>query len=692
MAIRDFNLPPYEPGGPQLVPPRRSPVWKRAVTWILAALTFLILLAFVAVLVVLHSARFHTYVVQTVEQEASASLNTRVTLQNYALHLPALRLDLYGLTVDGVGPGANAPLLQVDHIGLGVRVISVFHRQWNLDEVAVDRPVVHVIVDQAGHNNLPHPQPSNSNTNIFDLAVRHVLLDRGEVYYNDRKSLLDVDLRDLQLQSSYDAADGGRYFGNLSYRDGHLQYGTYAPIPHDLQAQFDARRDRFGLNNVLLKSGNSQVRLDASLEDYSSPKVHATYAITLDGGELRAELKNPSLPAGTVITEGTADYVSVVNRAVLDTTTVAGRLSSSGLQFRTPSLRTDLRDLAANYNLANGNAAVSDLRGRILGGQLSGSATLRDISGKSQGHVAAAVRGVSLADLKVLANASGLKAIAITGRVNADADANWSGNANDLVARVNATANGNVKPARQNGAQAIPVDAVIHARYANANQTIALDQSFVRTPQTSINANGTVSNHSVLQVQVRANDLHELETLADVFTTPTPGQPAPTPLGLSGTASFNGTVRGSTSVPQIAGQLNANNVTVRGSSFRMLRTGVQASPSQVSLQNGVLEVGRQGRATFNVQTGLHQWSYTPASPFVVNLTASQLSIAELAKAANASVPVTGTLDANIAVHGTQRNPIGQGHVDLKNASVEGEPIQVADARFQGTGDEVHANL
>ncbi|MGC2110116.1 MAG: translocation/assembly module TamB domain-containing protein, partial [Candidatus Korobacteraceae bacterium] len=41
---------------------------------------------------------------------------------------------------------------------------------------------------------------------------------------------------------------------------------------------------------------------------------------------------------------------------------------------------------------------------------------------------------------------------------------------------------------------------------------------------------------------------------------------------------------------------------------------------------------------------------------------------------------------------TQRNPIGQGHVDLKNASVEGEPIQVADARFQGTGDEVHANL
>src|SRR5581483_8763283 len=94
------------------------------------------------------------------------------------------------------------------------------------------------------NSNLPTPQPSgsNSNTNLFDLAVRHALLDRGEVYYNDRKSVLTADLHDLTFQSSYDSTDGGRYYGNLGYRNGHLQYGTYAPMPHDLQAQFDARR------------------------------------------------------------------------------------------------------------------------------------------------------------------------------------------------------------------------------------------------------------------------------------------------------------------------------------------------------------------------------------------------------------------------------------------------------------------
>ena len=107
------------------------------------------------------------------------------------MHLSNLGLDLYGLTVYGSGPGVNVPLLQVDHVGLGVRVISVLHRQWNLDNVSVDHPVVNLIVDQKGENNLPRPKTGgNSTTNIFDLAIRHILLDRGEVYYNDRKSAL----------------------------------------------------------------------------------------------------------------------------------------------------------------------------------------------------------------------------------------------------------------------------------------------------------------------------------------------------------------------------------------------------------------------------------------------------------------------------------------------------------------------
>ncbi len=694
MAVRDFNLPPGPPYQPRLVPDRAPAKWKRVAAWMLGVLAVFCILAGAGLWVLLRSASFHNYVVRTAEQKGSQALNTRVRLRNFALHPATLSLDLYGLMVDGTGPGANQPLLQVDHIGLGVRVISVLHRRWNLDKVAIDHPVVNLIVDRAGQNNVPSPKTSsNSGPNIFDLAIRRIVLDRGEVYYNDRKETLAADLRDVMFQSSYDSSENGRYFGNMSYADGHLQYGSYAPIEHDFQAQFDVRRSGVQLKNVVLQSGASRLQGNASLENYSSPQVQATYAISLDGAQIRALLKNSSIPTGTILSDGTVDYVSAAGKPLLDTTTVQGTVRSSLLEVRTPGLQTDLRDIAARYSLARGNAEVKDIRARILGGDLSGTVSIGDLSGKAEGHASVTVRGVSLADLKTLANSASLRTVAISGRGNADASANWSGHMQDLVARVNATANGNVAPARQNvAANAIPINAAIQARYVNASGEIALNQSYVQTKQTSIEMNGMVSRRSALEVRAQSNDLHEIETIAAVFNPPKAGKAAPPPLALYGTGSFNGTVRGSLQAPQVAGQLNADNLKLRGSAFRLLRTNLQASPSQISLQNGVLELGQQGHANFSLQAGLRDWSYTPASPFTVNLKASRLSVTELARAANVTLPVSGDLNANVTAHGTELNPIGQGDINLHNATVSGEPIQVADVHFQGTGTTVHANL
>jgi translocation and assembly module TamB len=651
-------------------------------------LLLLIVIA-VGIYAALHSAAVHNYVLKTAKQKASQSLNTRVELQNYALHLSNLGVDLYGLTVYGVGPGANAPLLQVDHIGLGVRVISVLHRQWNLQDVAVDHPVVNMIVDSKGQSNLPTFQSSsNSNTNLFDLAVRHILLDRGTVYYNDQKTLLNADLRDLTFQSNYDATGGGRYFGTLSYKNGQLQYGSYEPMPHDLSADFDARRSGMTLNNVTLKSGDSQLLLNASVDNYSNPRLHAKYVIMLATGDFRRVLKNPSLPVGMVLVNGIADYASVPGRAPLDTASLEGTVRSSVLRVNTPRVRTDVRDLAANYHFANGNAELRDISARLLGGELRGSAMVRDLSGKQQGQVNLALHNISMADLKTIANSATLKPVAVSGHVNANAEGAWTGTISNLILKTNATANANIASAKPSGEPStIPLNAVVHARYNGATHEITLNQSFVHTPQTSIDLNGTVSNRSALAVRVHSNDLHELETIADVF-----GQRPAQPLNFYGAASFDGTVRGSTKAPEIAGQLNASNLSVRGTNFRVVRTSVQASPSQVSLQNGDVELAKQGKLTFNVQSGLHDWSHLPSSPFTITANASQLSVAELAHAANVTTPVTGTLSANISAHGTQLNPIGQGELNLRNASVQGEPIQLANVHFQGTGDEVHTNL
>ncbi len=171
-------------------------------------------------------------------------------------------------------------------------------------------------------------------------------------------------------------------------------------------------------------------------------------------------------------------------------------------------------------------------------------------------------------------------------------------------------------------AQVIPVESAIHGTYTGGNQELALKQSFLRTPQSTLTMNGVVSQRSSLDLKFQSNNLSELETVADVFRTPLQGSPQP--LGLAGTALFQGTVRGSTSDPHLTGQLTASNFRFNGTAWRVLRTNVDVSPSMASLQHADLEPASHGKITFNASAGLHKWAFTDASPLQVDLDASQI--------------------------------------------------------------------
>jgi translocation and assembly module TamB len=51
-----------------------------------------------------------------------------------------------------------------------------------------------------------------------------------------------------------------------------------------------------------------------------------------------------------------------------------------------------------------------------------------------------------------------------------------------------------------------------------------------------------------------------------------------------------------------------------------------------------------------------------------------MSLADLERLANLHYPVSGDLSADIAVHGSQLNPIGKGSARIDNARAYDEPI------------------
>ena len=668
--------------------------WKKIVLWSLAAVIVLLVGGVVTLVLLLdHNESFRHSILARVEKSVRESTGARLEVRDFNLRLSNLSLDLYNVVVHGTEPDPSQPLMAVDHLQVGLTIDSLLNKKWHVRDIIVDHPVVRMAVNKAGENNLPKPEKkstSSGNINVFDLAIRELRLNNGEIYYNDQKTPLEADLHNFAVSANYDPTQK-KYAGDLGYNAGKIVYGKYAPVEHSLQAKFGVTPQQFTLKKLDLTAGESRVGLNATVNDYSSPNMQATggYEATLVTNDFKRILKDPSLPGGTVKLTGQMKYQANPNRPMLETVSIAGNVSSPGLNVKTPSLQTEIRDLYARYQFSGGNAEVNDIRARVMGGTLSGKLTIKDVAGASIAQLQASLKGLSLDQVQAATHNASMRQAHLSGTVDADANAHWAKTLDNLVAHSDATIKAVIG---QGQGHATPVNGVIHADYAGAHKELALTNSYIRTPQTSINLNGKISDRSQLQVALRSNDLHELETLSAVLQKPTPGQPAPQPLGLYGTANVSATVRGSLAAPQINGQMDARNFRVKGSSWKVLHTAFMANPSQVTLSNGDLEAATQGRINFSAQAKLKNWAYTPSSPVTANISGSQISIADLERLANKTYPVSGTLALNVSVHGSQLNPVGQGTLTVTKAKVSTESIQNLNVKFEGDGNTVKANL
>jgi translocation and assembly module TamB len=702
------SVPQPDSGRPSKSTQRRTRhKFLQIVAWCSAGSTLLLLLAAATLAVLLNNTRFHNYLLNTVRKQASESLGVRVELRNFALHLSTLSLDLYGVTVNGASPYSNRPLLQLQHVEAGVRVVSILHGKWYLNSVQVDHPIVQIFIDKNGISNIPTIKSGNSksNSSIFDVGIRHAVLDYGEVFYNDQPNTLAVDLHNVDFRSAFNSLLL-QYSGKLSYTGGHLVFGSFRPFAHDLDAEFDATPTTFHLTSAKITSGASQIILSAIATNYSNPSVDAQYDVTVDGSQLAKLLDNTSVLAGLVRASGSAQYHTVPGRPMLESLSLKGDLASRQITVNLSTVRTAISNVAAHYSLANGDATLHDSRGSILGGEVTAQGTMKNMSGNSHSEITTTVRGVSLADARrMLGPSASTPGVGLAGVLNADAKARWGKTFDDLVAHADATISGKATrtqafgPTQANASAngnvlastVIPVDSEVHATYTAGNHQLALTQSYLRTQQTNLTMNGVVSHRSSLALRLQANDLRELTTVANIFRTSSPDHPTQ-PIDLAGTATFEGTVNGSTVSPQLKGELIATHLHVNGTDWKVFRTNVDVSSSMASLQHADLEPESHGRITFNGSTGLSKWSFSNASPIQIELDASQINIGDVTKLTGQLIPVTGALNSHVSLHGTELNPMGSGTVSLTKVTAYDEPINSVKVDFSGSGDEAHADV
>jgi uncharacterized protein YhdP len=217
--------------------------WKKIVLWSLAAIIVLLVGGVVTLVSLLdHNEGFRHSILVKVEKSVQESTGARLEVRDFKLRMSNLSLDLYNVVVHGTESDPSRPLAAVDHLQVGLTIDSLLNKKWHVRDIIVDHPVVRMAVNKAGENNLPKPpkKSTSSSTNVFDLAIRELRLNNGEIYYNDQKTPLEADLHNFAVSATFDPAQK-KYSGELGYKAGKIVYGAYAPVEHDLRAKFGRR-------------------------------------------------------------------------------------------------------------------------------------------------------------------------------------------------------------------------------------------------------------------------------------------------------------------------------------------------------------------------------------------------------------------------------------------------------------------
>lgn len=661
--------------------------WKRTIGWALAGVLVLLLIAAVGGYFYLRSNHFQQFALSKIVEQADAATGGRAEIGGLDFDLSTLTAHLYNITLRGTEGPDQPPLFHADELTVRVKILSALRRQVGLRELLLDHPVVHLQVSREGRNNLPTapPSQSSSNTNIFDLAVEHVQLRNGEINYNDRKTPLEADLYDLGTDIHFESL-AKRYKGSLSYSNGNLHYAGYRTLPHNLALQFSASPDGFKVESALLKLGSSAVTLHAEVSNYSNPIADGDYRIQIHTQDFAA-MSPEATPAGDVLLSGKMHYQRHGNDPLLRGISINGRLASDRLTAVASGSRVELRRLQATYQLAGGNLEIRDLATESLGGTITANAEIKHLDTTPESQIQAALDNISLRAVEQALRTQDVGDATVSGTLGGEAEASWKGSVSNIRAHsdltVQAHANSRSSP-RESG---VPVNGAIHASYDGASQTVRLRDTTLRIPSTTLTAQGTLSNHSSLQIHLAASDLHQLAALAASFQASKSQVPA-----VSGSATLNAVVSGSLKKPTIAAQLDAENLQVQGSEWKSASFEMNANPSQFTVQNGSLVNAHRGRATFNASIGLGNWSYQDSNRIEAHLDVQQIGIADLERLVNQQLPISGDVSAKISLGGTELDPVGSGSVQITNARAYDEPLQNLTAKFNASNGSVVSKL
>ena len=603
--------------------------------------------------------------------EAQNATGGTVEIGKFLFDWKTLQAEIDNLVIHGTEPAGSLPLLRIQKLVVGLKIVSLVERDFDILSARVESPQAYLLIAADGATNVPSPKvPHKAGKNgletILDLKIGDFSLSNGTAEIHaagqpKKVTSYDATGRNLQSKLGYQAT-GNQYAGTISIQPLDLRFGAYAKVQVAVDLTLAIDSNHLQVTSAKLSTATSHLDLSADLRNYSAPTLDSKYSGEVGLQELGSILKLKSRQSGKVELSGDAHYVSATDYRL------TGTWKTRNASYSDLNLKIAGVTAASSFQLTPQLLDLTGLTANVLGGSVHGKLLIRDLDRfEATGTLSHFdIARVSPQHLPYDGIVDG--PFQVQGRLS---DRN--------LHRLAASAKLTISPA----VSQLPVNGLLDAKYDGSQDQIVLAPSFIAWPNTRLDLNGVLGQRmQVLLVSRDLNDLLPALTLAGQKTLPVTLN--------SGAVRFDGSVIGKLESPRLEGHITGKNFVYSGQLVESLSGDVAAQQDGISLRAANL-VYQNLKATFQGSLGLRNWKADDSAKLTASANLQNASLPNLlALAGRKDVPLTGTLSVNGQVAGTLGDPQANANFTLTNGTAYGEPFDRIAGKLDSAAAEVQS--
>jgi translocation and assembly module TamB len=648
---------------------------------------------------------FQAFVRSRIVAAIEKATGGRVEIGTYHTIPFRLQAEIRGLTIHGLEAADDVPLAHADRVVARIQIISLLETEFGFNSIVVEHPVIHLIVHPDGSTNLPEPKVRRTSTQtpveqLFSMSVRQLEVRRGEFLWNDQRTPFDFNVTGVSADMNYSFLRG-RYESSLLLGRVETRFQNYAPLAWMAAAHFNLGKNDVEVSSLKWNSGRSHLEASGHIRDFRQPTIEATYTGAVELAEVAAITRQPELHAGFLDLSGKGSWSA-------EKFFSEGKFALKNFDWRDDQFNLRDASLNSDFTVNDRQIRFTKAQGRLLGGSITGDAEItnwlpppprlvRNAKEKKLEEQKGILR-LRLKDISAGAVATALSTrqypldrLNLAGSADGTIETRWTGSPR----RADAEFALNLAPPAKLQAGQVPVTAAARGTYRASADELELAQFDLTTRSSQLHANGKLAANSTLQLSAATTDLGELQPLIVALHGPNR-----LPVALHGSAHFAGAASGKVSSASLAGHLQIQDfdsilpATDRAPEQEVhwdsLAADIQVSPHTIAVRHATA-VHEDTSARFDVSAALSNGQFNPSDTFTANLNLRNADIAEIEALAGYDYPVTGRANLTLQASGTRAQPHAEGHIQIADAIVYGQPIRQFDSDLRWNQGQASLN-